>query len=107
MSCPAICFTPATNRVIVEKGVINSFTEKLIVLAQAIKVGNGLHEGVTMGPAVNKQELDGNFAHIGAAQAEGAKLLWGGQRLTDGDLAHGHFMSPAVLGGGTPNMRIA
>ena len=97
----------ATSRVIVEKGVVDSFTEKLIVLAQAIKVGNGLHEGVTMGPAVNKQELDGNFGHIGAAQAEGAKLLWGGQRLTDGDLADGHFMSPAVLGGVTPNMRIA
>src|SRR5437016_8234007 len=97
----------ATSRVIVEKSVVDSFTEKLIVLAQAIKVGNGLHEGVTMGPAVNKQELDGNFGHIGAAQAEGAKLLWGGQRLTDGDLADGHFMSPAVLGGVTPNMRIA
>src|SRR6185295_10119073 len=34
-------------------------------------------------------------------------LLWGGQRLTDGDLAHGHFMSPAVLGGVRPEMRIA
>lgn len=97
----------ATSRVIVESSVVAEFTEKLIARAQAIRVGNGLHEGVTMGPAVNRQELDGNLDHIAAAQAEGAKLLWGGRRLTAGDLAHGHFMSPAVLGGVTPGMRIA
>jgi acyl-CoA reductase-like NAD-dependent aldehyde dehydrogenase len=97
----------ATSRVIVEKSVAAAFTEKLIAKAQAIKVGNGLREGITMGPAVNKQELAGNFEHIDAAVAEGAKLLWGGQRLTDGDFAHGHFMSPAVVGGVTPNMRLA
>jgi aldehyde dehydrogenase (NAD+) len=97
----------ATSRVIVERSVANAFTEKLIARAQAINVGNGLQEGITMGPAVNQAELDGNFEHIAAAQREGAKLLWGGQRLTDGELAHGHFMSPAVLGGVTPEMRLA
>src|SRR5205823_808490 len=97
----------ATSRVVVEKSVADSFTEKLIARAQAIKVGNGLHDGVTMGPAVNKQELDGNFEHIEAAVGEGAKLLWGGQHLREGELAHGHFMSPAVLGAVKPNMRIA
>jgi aldehyde dehydrogenase (NAD+) len=56
---------------------------------------------------VNQQELDGNFQHINAAVAEGAKLLWGGQRLTQGELAHGHFMSPAILGAVKPTMRIA
>jgi len=97
----------ATSRVLVEKSVVQPFTEKLIARGQAIKVGNGLQEGVTMGPAVNKQELDGNFQHIEIAVKEGAKLLWGGERLTQGDLAHGHFMSPAVLGGVKPGMRIA
>ncbi|MBE0545537.1 MAG: aldehyde dehydrogenase family protein [Verrucomicrobia bacterium] len=97
----------ATSRVIVERSVADAFTEKLIARAQAIKVGNGLQDGITMGPAVNQAELDGNFEHIAAAQREGAKLLWGGQRLTDGELAHGHFMSPAVLGGVTPEMRLA
>lgn len=97
----------ATSRVIVERSVANAFTEKLIARAQAINVGNGLQEGITMGPAVNQAELDGNFEHIAAAQREGAKLLWGGQRLTDGELAHGHFISPAVLGDVTPEMRIA
>ncbi len=97
----------ATSRVIVERSVADAFTEKLIARAQAVTVGNGLQDGITMGPAVNQAELDGNFEHIAAAQREGAELLWGGQRLTDGELAHGHFMSPAVLGSVTPEMRIA
>ncbi|MCW5554295.1 MAG: aldehyde dehydrogenase family protein [Verrucomicrobiae bacterium] len=97
----------ATSRVIVERSVAEAFTQKLIARAQAVTVGNGLQDGITMGPAVNQAELEGNFEHIAAAQREGAKLLWGGQRLTDGELAHGHFMSPAVLRSVTPEMRIA
>ncbi len=97
----------ATSRVIVEKSVAEAFTAKLVEKAKAIKVGNGLSEGVTMGPAVNEQEFKGNLDYIDIAVKEGAKLVWGGQRLTEGDLAHGYFMQPAVLSGVTPSMRIA
>jgi aldehyde dehydrogenase (NAD+) len=97
----------ATSRVIVEKEVAEAFTQKLIAKAQAIQVGNGLKDGVTMGPAVNQQEFEGNLEYIDIAQKEGATLAWGGQRLTEGDLAHGFFMQPAVLSGVTPEMRIA
>jgi acyl-CoA reductase-like NAD-dependent aldehyde dehydrogenase len=97
----------ATGRVIVEKSVAAAFAEKLVARAQSIKVGNGLREGITMGPVVNAQEFAGNLEHVEAAVAEGAKLLWGGRRLTEGELAHGHFMSPAVLSGVTPKMRLA
>lgn len=97
----------ATSRVIVERPVLAAFTEKLIALAKSWKVGPGLAAGVQMGPAVNEAELQGNFDAITQAQSEGAELLWGGARLTEGDLAHGWFMQPAVLGSVTPTMRIA
>lgn len=97
----------ATSRVIVEKSVLEPFTEKLVGKARALKIGNGLAPGVEMGPAVNQQELDGNFAHIEQAVREGAKLASGGERLTDGDLQHGYFMQPTVVTGVTPTMRIA
>jgi alpha-ketoglutaric semialdehyde dehydrogenase len=97
----------ATSRVIVEKQVAAAFVEKLIEKAKAIKVGNGLHDGVTMGPAVNEHEFKGNLEYLDIAQQEGAKLAWGGKRITDGDLQHGYFMEPAILTGVTPNMRIA
>jgi aldehyde dehydrogenase (NAD+) len=60
-----------------------------------------------MGPAVNQQELDGNFEFIDGALKEGAELVCGGQRLRDGDLAHGFFMQPTLLRNVTPSMRIA
>ena len=97
----------ATSRVIVERPVLAAFTERLVAQAKGWKVGPGLVAGVQMGPAVSEAELKGNLDYIGIAQAEGAKLLWGGDRLTEGDLAHGWFMQPAVLGDVTPAMRIA
>src|SRR5947207_606956 len=97
----------ATSRVIVEKSVADPFAQKLIERAKAVQVGNGLREGVTMGPAVSKQQLAGNLEYVDIALAEGAKLLYGGQRLTEGDYAHGHFMQPTILGNVSPKMRIA
>jgi aldehyde dehydrogenase (NAD+) len=97
----------ATSRVIVEESVADALAEKLVTKATAIKVGNGLAAGVEMGPAVNKQELDGNLDYIEIALKEGAKLLWGGKRLTEGDLAHGNFMEPAVLDFVRPEHRLA
>jgi aldehyde dehydrogenase (NAD+) len=97
----------ATSRVIVERPVVEAFTAKLVALAQAWKVGPGLSAGCQMGPAVNQAELQGNLDAIAAAQAEGAQLVWGGARLQEGDLAHGWFMQPAIIGGVLPHMKIA
>src|ERR1044071_6065853 len=97
----------ATSRVIVEKGVADAFTGKLLARGQAIKVGNGLREGVTMGPAVSKQQLAANLEYVDIATGEGAKLLSGGRRLTEGEFGQGYFMEPTVLGNVTPKMRIA
>ncbi|NDE99505.1 MAG: aldehyde dehydrogenase family protein, partial [Verrucomicrobia bacterium] len=97
----------ATSRVIVERSVADALTAKLIEKAKAIVVGNGLKAGVTMGPAVSKPQLEGNLNYVQIAQQEGASLLCGGARLTDGDLAHGYFMQPTVLGNVRPTARIA
>ena len=97
----------ATSRVIVEKSVADSFAAKLVEKAKAIVVGNGLKTGVTMGPAVSSAQLEGNLNYVQIAQQEGAMLLCGGARLTDGDLAHGYFMQPTVLGNVQPAARIA
>jgi acyl-CoA reductase-like NAD-dependent aldehyde dehydrogenase len=97
----------ATSRVIVEKSVEEAFAQKLVAKANALKVGNGLTSGIDMGPAVNEQEFKGNFEHIEQAVKEGGKVLCGGTRITDGELGHGYFMRPTVIGGVKPEMRIA
>jgi aldehyde dehydrogenase (NAD+) len=97
----------ATSRVIVDKSVLEPFLEKLLTKARALKVGNGLTAGIEMGPAVSKQQLAGNLEYVDGAVSQGAKLLCGGNRLTDGDLGQGYFMAPTVLGNVKPDMRIA
>lgn len=97
----------ATSRVIVERGVAAAFTQKLIERAQAIQVGNGLRSGVTMGPAVSEAQLATDLDYVQIALSEGAKLLYGGRRLSEGDLAHGFFLEPTILGEVKPATRIA
>jgi len=97
----------ATSRVIVERSVAEAFTAKLIEKAKALTLGNGLKQGVTMGPAVSQTQLEGNLNYLQIAQKEGATLLYGGARLKDGELANGWFMQPAVLGNVKLSMRIA
>ena len=97
----------ATSRVIVERPVLEAFTERLVARARAIKVGPGLDPGSEMGPAVSRGQLEGNLNYVQVAQAEGARLLCGGRRLADGLYEHGWFMEPTVLGEVKPAMRIA
>jgi aldehyde dehydrogenase (NAD+) len=97
----------ATSRAIVERSVLGPFTERLVGKARAWKVGNGLRPGVEMGPAVNQPQLEGDLAAVEQAVGEGAQLLSGGQRLVEGDLAHGYFLQATVLGNVTPRMRVA
>lgn len=97
----------ATSRVIVERSVLAAFVDKLVGRARGLKVGNGLGAGVDMGPAVCPEQLEGNLAYVREAVAEGAELVFGGARIDEGDMAHGCFMSPAVLAGVRPDARIA
>ncbi len=97
----------ATSRVIVEQSVAATFTEKLATKARAWKVGSGLTTGVDIGPAVSEAQLQGNLEYVSIAQSEGARLVTGGRRLSEGELAHGLFMEPTVIDQVTPSMRIA
>lgn len=97
----------ATSRVIVERPVLEEFTAKLVDLAQKWQVGDGRKQGVQMGPAASEAELRGNLDAITQAQAEGARVVCGGARITGEEHAHGWFMEPTVLDQVTSKMRIA
>ena len=97
----------ATSRAIVERSVLEPFVEKLVAKAGALKVGNGLTPGIEMGPAVSQQQLESNLEHVTRAQSEGAKLVCGGKRITEGELAHGLFMQPTVMTEVKPGMGIS
>jgi len=82
----------ATSRVVVHAPVLGALTEKLLAAAAKLKTGNGQQAGVDMGPAVDKSQLATDTEYIQIAQDEGAKLLLGGKKLDQGELARGHFV---------------
>ena len=97
----------ATSRILVHEAIAAEFTEKLVARAAALKVGNGIQEGIEVGPQVNQQQIEISAQYVGIAAAEGATILTGGKPLTDGPFANGTFFAPTVLGSVTPEMRIA
>jgi aldehyde dehydrogenase (NAD+) len=85
----------AASRLIVHRGVLDAFTERLVKAARALRVGHALEEGTQIGPVVSAGQLAANLDWIEKGRAGGAELLTGGTRLDRP--TKGHFMSPAVF----------
>jgi acyl-CoA reductase-like NAD-dependent aldehyde dehydrogenase len=97
----------ATSRILLQKGIAAEFTERFVARAGKLKVGNGLDESVEVGPQINRQQIETSTRYVDIAKREGAQMLLGGIRLTEGPYANGTFFAPTVFAGVTPQMRIA
>jgi acyl-CoA reductase-like NAD-dependent aldehyde dehydrogenase len=93
----------ATSRIIVEEEIVEAFAPALTAAAKNLKVGNGLENGVQMGPLVNQDQLQTSQSYITLGQKEGAKLLLGGE--ADGE--KGYFAQATIFDHVKPTMRIA
>ncbi len=91
------------NRLYVQRGVLQAFTDKLVAKVKALKVGNGLEAGVTQGPLIDAKAVAKIEEHIADARAKGGEVLTGGKRHALGGL----FFEPTVIGGATANMLFA
>lgn len=91
------------NRLFVQAGVYEAFSQKLAEQVRAIKVGNGLESGVTQGPLISKAAADNTEALVNDAKEKGATVLCGGQRV-DADT---NFFNPTILTDVNNDMRIA
>jgi aldehyde dehydrogenase (NAD+) len=93
-----------TSRVIAHEAIHDALLERVVRLAESRTVGDGLREGVDMGPLAAEFQLRKVLEYVRIGQDEGAKLLTGGLRLDD---ESGYCVTPAVFAGVTPDMRIA
>ena len=91
------------NRLLVQDGVYDAFTEKLAVAASALRVGDGLTGDFEQGPLIDMNAVEKIESHIADAVAKGARLVVGGGRHALG----GTFFEPTVLVDVTPNMAVA
>jgi aldehyde dehydrogenase (NAD+) len=96
----------AASRVAVHKKVYAEFVERFAERARALKVGNGLDPSVQVGPLVNEGQLKTVEEYVSIGKNEGAKLLCGGHRLSEGDHANGWFHEPTIFGDCDVKMRV-
>jgi succinate-semialdehyde dehydrogenase/glutarate-semialdehyde dehydrogenase len=91
------------NRILVERSVLNAFTERLVAAVRGLKVGDGLDEGVAIGPLIEDSAAAKALAHVADAVAGGAKVLCGGG-LVELPGRPPRFVAPTVLAGVRPGM---
>ncbi len=85
------------TRVFVHEAVRPEFLKKLVARTERIRIGDPLDPATQMGPLISAEHLEKVLSYVARGEKEGGRLLTGGRRLTDGALAKGNFMSPAVF----------
>ncbi|KAJ9534870.1 hypothetical protein QJQ45_029560, partial [Haematococcus lacustris] len=94
-----------TNRVHVHTSVYDKFAELVVARVKALRLGDGLEAGVTLGPLVSAAGRDKVAAHVEDAVAKGGRVLTGGSRPAPGSgLDAGTFFEPTVIVDSTIDM---
>lgn len=93
----------ATSRLIVERGIAGRLIERLVEEARKITIGNGMDEGVLLGPLVSRSQYDKVLGYIEIGKQE-ARLASGGRRPPGFDA--GYFLEPTIFTGVPPDARI-
>ena len=98
------CICP--NRLFVHESGVEAFTREFVSRVERMRAGNGLEDGIAIGPLVNQAAVDKVERQVADAVDKGATLLCGGHRLMEGGLERGFFYAPTVLAGVTQDMQI-
>jgi succinate-semialdehyde dehydrogenase/glutarate-semialdehyde dehydrogenase len=91
------------NRLLVQDGVYDAFTEKLSAAVKKLKPAPGLEADATQGPLIDDKAVTKVEEHVADALQKGARVVTGGRRHARG----GRFYEPTVLADVTPAMLVA
>lgn len=98
------CISP--NRIFVHRNIIEPFIQTFSQRVGRMVAGNGMEQGVAIGPLVNEAAVAKVDNQVQDAVKLGAHLHNGGKRLTENGLANGYFYAPTVLSDVTSDMLI-
>jgi aldehyde dehydrogenase (NAD+) len=96
----------ATSRLIVHKDCYEEVLSLLKERAEKLKLGDGLVKGTDVGPVIHETSLKNVEYFVDLTIKEGARLVCGGERATEGDLAKGCFYKPTIFADITPEHTI-
>jgi acyl-CoA reductase-like NAD-dependent aldehyde dehydrogenase len=97
----------STSRLLIHRDCYEDVVTKVGERLATMRPGSPLDENSDTGAIVTPQQLDKVLSYIEIGKGEQARLVTGGERLTDGELAHGNFVSPALFADVDPAGRLA
>ena len=96
----------ATSRAIVERALADRFTDQLRDRVAQLKVGDPLEATTQIGPLINDEAADRVAGEIARAADSGARLVTGGDRLSDNGRGKGAFVAPTLFADVDPQSRL-
>lgn len=97
----------AGARLYVQAQVFDRVVARLVEMTKDVKIGHALNPETTLGPIVNQVQMNKILAYIQSGLEQGATLLCGGQRLTEGEYANGYYLAPTIFTDVQDDMTIA
>jgi len=95
----------ATSVVVAVGSVGDELVARLTEAAKAIKIGNGLEQGVFLGPVIRDAHKERTLSYIEAGEQEGANLVIDGRQVPEAG-GPGSFVGPTLFDRVQPGMKI-
>ncbi len=89
----------AASRLLVHESVREAVVAKVRAIAEAMKLGPGIEDGVEMGPLVSADQATRVLEYVDVAKSDGGSVVSGGLRASAPELAAGNFVLPTILAG--------
>ncbi|WP_025783214.1 aldehyde dehydrogenase family protein [Sporosarcina sp. D27] len=97
----------ACSRVIAHTDIKQELEQKLLEAMKGLTIGDGADESNKIGPVINAKSLEKISYYVNVGKEEGAKLLAGGNTLTDGHYTGGHYFEPTLFTDVAADSRLA
>ncbi|MDY5481250.1 MAG: aldehyde dehydrogenase family protein [Veillonella caviae] len=97
----------AGSRIFVQDTIYDKFVEELAALFDKVQVGLPWDENTQLGSLIYEGQVQKVLEYVDIAKQEGATIVAGGVRVTDGELGKGCFVRPTLIANATNDMRVA
>jgi aldehyde dehydrogenase (NAD+) len=87
----------AASRLIVHESLRAPLLERVRAIAEGLKLGPGVEDGVEMGPLVSRDHAERVLGYVDDARSNGGTVVTGGTKVADGPLGAGNFVRPTIL----------
>ena len=97
----------AGSRIFVHEDIYDEFVSEVVEAFKKVKVGLPWNEDTQMGSQIDERQAQKILDYVELAKEEGGRVLVGGRRVTEGELAKGAFLEPTLLEVPSNSCRVA